>query len=90
MVRINVSDHINKTGQNPLIKKQNKLKIEFIDTTKIYTKQKKEGVVTTSLGQRFNKKKKNEKYPSTYISNVAIICKAIGFKKITGKLINFI
>ena len=34
------------------------------------------------------KMKNKVEHPSTYMSNVAILCKALGFKKIKGVLIN--
>ena len=83
---IRVNDHINKTGKNPIIGNQKKLKIDFIDITKIYEKSK-DGVTTTSLGKkRFKKTKTN--YPSTEMCNIAILCKALNFNKIEAKLIN--
>jgi len=85
---INVNDHINKTGENPLKGKQKKLKIDFIDITKIY-KQTKKGITTTCVGR--NKTKENlikTKNASTELCNIAILCHALGFKKIEAKLIN--
>ena len=85
---IKVKDHINKTGENPLRGKQQKLQIDFIDITNIYS-DKKEGVVTTSLGSTKGKKEfKKTKNPSTEMSNIAVLCKALEFKKIEGILIN--
>jgi len=82
-----VENHINKTGENPLRKKQKELKINFVDLTKIYNTTKK-GVVTTSLGSKYSQEKQKEKHPSTYLSNIAIVCRAMGFSQITAKLIN--
>ena len=85
---INVNDHINKTGENPLRGKQKKLKIDFIDITKIY-KQTKKGITTTCIGR--NKKKEEfikTQNTSTELCNIAILCYALGFKKIEAKLIN--
>ena len=57
---IKVKDHINKTGKNPIIANQKKLKVDFIDITKIY-KSKKGGVVTTSVGRKAFKQNKTKK-----------------------------
>ena len=85
---IKVKDHINKTGENPIIGNQKKLKLDFIDVTKIY-KNKKDGVVTTSVGRKaFKQNKTKKKNLSTEICNIAILCKALKAKHIEGKLIN--
>ena len=70
------------------IGKQQKLGIDFIDISSIYSAQK-EGVVTTSLGKtKINKEFKKTKNPSTEMSNIAVLCQALKFKKIEGILIN--
>ena len=85
---INVKDHINKTGENPLVGKQKQLHLDFIDITKIY-KETKDAVTTTSVGQRTSdKKRKTTKNSSTDLSNIAILCYALGHKNIEAKLIN--
>ena len=85
---INVNDHINKTGENPLRGKQKKLKIDFIDITKIY-KQTKNGITTTCIGRNKTKEEQiKTKNASTELCNIAILCHALGFKKIEAKLIN--
>jgi len=85
---IKINDHINKTGKNPIIGNQKKLKIDFIDITKIYKKSG-EGVTTTSLGKKgFKQIKTKTNYPSTEVCNVAILCKALNFNNIEARLIN--
>ena len=86
--QIQISNHINKTGENPLRAKQQKLKIDFIDITTIYKHKQKEKTITTSLGKRYKTNKKKVKTPSTYMSNIATICKALKFSEIEGRLIN--
>ncbi len=83
-----VNDHINKTGKNPLVGNQKKLNIDFIDISKIY-KQTKGGIITTSYGKEATQKKLSKlKNPSTETSNIAILCKVAGYKKIEAKLLN--
>jgi len=77
-------NHINKTGENPLIK-QTKKNI-FIDMTHPYIQKK--GKTTTCLGRRYNKEKQKHTNPSTNICHYVIILKANGFNKIYGRLIN--
>ena len=81
---IQVNDHINKSGINPLIGRQNELNIDFIDMSKAY-KQSQQGITTQSLGKNFFIK---ATYPSHYIAPITILAKAIGFKTIKGVLIN--
>ena len=83
---LNIKDHINQTGENWLRGNQNKLKIGFIDITKLYENQR--GVITTCLGKNYNNNNKLHQYPSTYICNIAIVVRALGFYNISGKLIN--
>ena len=83
-----VSNHINKTGKNPLRKNKKNTKIEFVDITKIYSNTTKDGIITTGLGTRYEKHKRKQKNPSTELINIAIICKTLKFKNIQGVLIN--
>ena len=84
--RIRVNDHINKTGENPLITKKNTP--GFIDMSKTYIKNK-EGITTTCLGGSFNTQKRKTPYPSTEICHIAIWYKSIKpTVKIKGFLIN--
>ena len=82
-----VNNHVNKTGENPIRGNQALSKQPFFDITSLYLKSTK-GIITTSLGKQYIKMKNKVEHPSTYMSNVAILCKALGFKKIKGVLIN--
>jgi hypothetical protein len=81
---ISVNDHINSTGSNPLIGRQKKLAIDFIDMTSIY-QQTENGVVSHSCGKildfQFD-------YPSHFLSHIAIIARALNFQAINAYLIN--
>ena len=83
---LHTNNHINKSGTNPLLINKQK-KIEFYDITQIY-QQKTGGIVTTCLGKRYEKKKKEETNPSPFLAYFAIYLHIKGFSKITGKLIN--
>ena len=83
---LHVKDHINQTGENWLRGNQKKLKISFIDITKLYNR--KTGVVTVGLGANYKNNKSRHKHPSTDLCNIAIIARAMGFYNITGRLIN--
>jgi len=80
-----INNHINKTGENPLITKK-QTKIKFYDTTNAYQKSIK-GITTTCLGKRYKKEYKKFKNPSTFICHVVFILRARGYKKIKGWLI---
>ena len=58
----NVNDHVNKSGENPLIIKNTKIK--FIDMTDVYEKTQK-GIITNSLGAKYKKENKKHNFPST-------------------------
>ena len=83
---IYVNNHINKSGQNPMLTRfsQNK---KFYDITKIY-KQHPKGEVVVCLGKRYEKHKKKHKNPCPKLSLIAILLHAKGFKNIHGRLIN--
>ena len=83
--KISVNNHINKTGKNPLISKK-ETRIHFYDITEMY-QQKKQGVTTVCLGERYKKEQKKFKYPSTTICHVVFILKSKGYKKIKGWLL---
>ena len=85
---ISIKNHINKTGINPLIKNQKKLKIDFLDITSIYNCKIKTGKTTISLGKKYNKYKNKTQTPSTDLANIAILCKALKFQQIKARLIN--
>ena len=80
-----ISDHINKTGENYLI--GNNKKMVFTDLTRLYTNQEK--MITTCLGTKYEKNKKQHTLPSTDIGLIAILCRSIQPKTIIrGILIN--
>ena len=81
---INVSNHINRTGGNPLIGRQKDLNIDFIDITNIYTTT--NGVITDCCGKVLNEK---YQHPSHYLCHISILAKALGINAITAHLINF-
>jgi len=84
--KIIVNDHINKTGNNPLIGIQSQFSEAFIDISNIYSAE--DGVTTVCLGAHYDKHKKQNEYPSTYLCYISILAKAIGVKKISAALIN--
>ncbi len=86
--RFYVNNHVNKSGENPLRGNQKIATSPFFDITSLYL-QKNKGVVTTGLGKKYLDERKKHKYPSTHLVSIAILCKALGFSKIEGQLINF-
>ena len=72
------SDHINRTGENYLI--GNNKKMVFTDLTRLYTNQEK--MITTCLGTKYEKNKKQHTLPSTDIGLIAILCRSIQPKTI--------
>ena len=82
--KIRFNNHINKTGENPLIARQKQLKITFLDSTNLY-KSTQDGIITECCGKKLNKK---SKFPSHYLSNIALLSKAIGVKEFSAYLIN--
>ena len=83
---IPVNDHINRTGKNPLITRQKELKIDFLDSAKLY-KQKKKGITTDCCGEKLNR---NYLFPSHYLSNISLIAKALKINEFSAYLINAI
>ena len=81
-----VKDHINQTGNNPLIGIQSKFSEPFIDISNTYSVD--GGVTTVCLGAHYNQYKNQYAYPSTYLCYISILAKAIGIKKIKATLIN--
>jgi len=81
---IEVSDHINKTGSNPLFDNQHKLGIDFPDLFNLYLNR--NGVVTSCYGNHF--KDISEINSSTWLCHISIVARAIGIKNISGKLIS--
>ena len=83
---LNVKDHINRTGINPLRKKQKNLTIDFLDITKLY-KEKKESIITDCCGKNLNN---IFTYPSHYLCNISILAKHLGIDDISAFLINIV
>ena len=81
-----VKDHINQTGNNPLIGIQGKFSEPFIDISNTYSVD--DGVTTACLGPHYDQHKNQYAYPSTYLCYISILAKAIGVKKIKATLIN--
>jgi len=81
-----VTDHINRTGNNPLIGHQIELGIDFIDITKLYLKEQ-NSVITDCCGKELNRK---YLYPSHYLCNITILAKALDIQKISAYLVNII
>ena len=76
-----VKDHVNKTGQNPIIGNE---KIEFKDISKLYGS--KNGITTTCCGKDLNL---NHETPSHYLCFYAILIFYLGFTNIKGFIINY-
>ena len=83
---IYINNHINKSGESPLLKTFKKEK-KFYDITQIY-KQHPLGVVASCLGNRYEKSKTKHKYPCPKLPLVAALLYVYGFKNIYGRLIN--
>lgn len=83
---IPVSNHINKTGHNPLIGYQKILPEPFIDISQLYHSS--NGVTTFSLGEYFKTHKEKYKYPSKYLCYISIIARALGKNNIHAFLVN--
>ena len=81
---IPVSDHINCTGNNPLIDNGNSKQIKFIDISNLYHHDK-NGITTHCCGEALNKA---YIYPSHYLCNLAIVARSMGIKKIQAFLYN--
>jgi len=82
-----VSDHINKTGENPLIEIQKK-EIDFIDLTGAYKQKNEKKIITTSLGKKYEKEKNNYDFPSSYMAHIIIVLRYLKHKNIQGWLIS--
>ena len=81
---IPVSDHINRTGQNPLIGNSTSKKVEFIDISNPYHSDK-NGITTDCCGEALNK---TYIYPSHHLCSFAIVARSMGIKKIQAFLYN--
>ena len=77
---LEVKDHLNKTGINPIIGSD---KIEFKDTSCLYKSKK--GIVTTCCGKKLNFTHKN---PSHFLCVFSVLVFYLGFTNISGFLIN--
>tara|TARA_Y100001970_G_C14170509_1_gene823865 strand:- start:867 stop:1310 length:444 start_codon:yes stop_codon:yes gene_type:complete len=84
--QIIVKDHINQTGNNPLIGIQNQFSEPFIDISNTYNVD--DGTTTVCLGPHYDQHKDQYAFPSTYLCYISILAKAIGVKKINATLIN--
>ena len=82
--QFNINDHINCTGDNPLIGRQLALGIDFVDMTEVYSYNK-EGVVAHSCGEKINL---NHEYPCAFLAHIVIMFRALKFNKINAILIN--
>ena len=81
---INVNDHINRTGNNPLIGHQKELGIYFTNINKLYNSEQ-NSITTDCCGKTLNLR---YPYPSHYLCNISILAKAIGIPKISAFLVN--
>ena len=81
---INVNDHINRTGNNPLIGRQKDMNINFTNINKLY-KSEHNSIKTDCCGKTLNLR---YPYPSHYLCNISILAKAIGIHKISAFLVN--
>ena len=81
---INVSDHINRTGTNPLIGRQKELGINFTNINKLY-KSEQSSIQTDCCGNTLNLR---YPYPSHYLCNISILAKALGVPQISAFLVN--
>ena len=81
---ISVKDHVNCTGNNPLVGRQQKLGINFVDMTSVY-EQKSEGIFTHSGGKKLNLQ---FDFPSHYLAHIIILAQTLKFKSIGAFLIN--
>ena len=81
---IPINDQINCTGSNPLVGRQQKLGIDFVDMSRLYEYTPK-GVVTHSCGEKLNLQ---FEFPSHYLAHIVILARAKKFKNISAWLIN--
>jgi len=84
--KIPVNDHINRTGKNPLINKQDFLNIDFLDIGSSYVKKEK-GIITNCCGEQL---KSQHLYPSHFLCNIIILAKALKIQECHAYLINII
>lgn len=79
-----VNDHVNRTGENPLINRQKKLNVEFPDISSLYIKKEK-GITTFCCGSHDPKDKIEN--PSMYLSNISILARVLDFREIHGYIV---
>ena len=77
---IEVKDHLNKTGINPIIGSN---EIDFKDISCLYKS--KTGIVTTCCGKELNL---NHKNPSHFLCVFSVLVFYLGFTNISGFIIN--
>jgi len=77
---IEVKDHLNKTGTNPIIGRD---EIEFKDISCLYKS--KTGIITTCCGKNLNLDYKN---PSHFLCVFSVLVFYLGFTNISGLIIN--
>tara|TARA_B110000438_G_scaffold69583_1_gene69861 strand:- start:4304 stop:4735 length:432 start_codon:yes stop_codon:yes gene_type:complete len=80
-----VNDHVNCTGNNPLVGRQQTLGVDFVDMTNVY-KQNNGGVITHSCGGKLNNQ---FEFPSHYLAHFVILARTFKFKSIVAYLINY-
>ena len=83
-VIVPINDHINCSGDNPLIGHQKLLNIDFLEIGSLY-KQYNQGIITHCCGKILNIK---YSYPSHFICHIAILAKVVGIEKIQAYLLN--
>ena len=81
---IEIKDHLNKTGANPIINNSQINKITFKDISEIYNT--KEGIVTTCCGEKLNHDHLN---PSHFLCIFSILAFYLGFKNIKGYIVQY-
>ena len=72
--KIIVKDHINQTGNNPLIGIQSQFSEPFIDISNTYSAH--GGTTTVCLGPHYDQHKDQYAFPSTYLCYISILAKA--------------
>jgi len=81
---VEVKDHINKTGSNPLIGKQEFLDIDFIDMSGAYSFEK-NAIITVCCGEKLNI---DFDYPSHFLCHITILAHTLKIPAIKGFLYN--
>ena len=76
---VEVKDHLNKTGINPIIGSD---EIDFKDISRLYKSKK--GIITTCCGKKLNL---NHKNPSHFLCVFSVLIFYLGFSNISGFII---